>query len=368
MRHSLSVSRREEEGENKQNEMCVWYNSNQWAVVAGLYNAVTTSNEKKKKTRFYLSLSILFHQIFKNMDSVDALKTTQQEQELHTEKDQVVATHDVTDRKQETDGNAVVEEVSLVEEEVKISAVVDSADAAVSEVVEEASSLAVETTSESQPLVKVSLDEMSSLIDDDASKGVADETNEEKAVPPITPANTSSTVDVGETKDAAVDADAESTIVEPTKTSVSSDNDKVLEEDEKKKESTAKDKLNDDRMQLEQDASIKKDDAAAAAANGAPDHADASFTTEDMDIDESVKPTTDKKKKQSTKEPARKGKQDKGKKPVKVQESEDEDEFDEADLMEEEYEVEKIVGHRVFKVNKKKRFYCHHACRHWQHV
>ncbi|GAN09239.1 conserved hypothetical protein [Mucor ambiguus] len=280
------------------------------------------------------------------MDSFDALKTTQQEQKLPTDKAPSAATHDVIDRKQETDGSALVEEVSLVEEEVKISAVVDSADgvldAAVSEVAEETSSLVVETTSGWQPLEKVSVDELSNLIDFDASKGVADETNKEKAVPPSTSVNTNTDVNVGGTKDAAIDADIESIAA-----------DEVLEQDAKEKksketiakdkENQERDKLNDDLMQAEEDAS------AAVAANGAPDHADASLTTEDMDIDESVRQTASKKKKQSAKEPAGKDRHGKGEKPVKSQESEDEDEDSESEVMEEEYEVEKIAGHRVFK-------------------
>ncbi|KAL9551916.1 hypothetical protein MBANPS3_004024 [Mucor bainieri] len=286
------------------------------------------------------------------MDSIDALQTSQQEQNQHAEKEQKVATHDATDRKQATDGNAVVEAVSLVEEEVKISAVVDSADAGVSEAVEETSSLAVETTSEVQPLENVSLEELSSMIDFDANKGVTDETNEEKAVPPITPVNTTTTaVDVGETKD----ADAAE---EPTKTGVTTDaadaTDAVAEQEAKENkspEAAAQDKPGqetekDDLMQVEQEA---VDDAAADAANGAPEHADTSLTTEDMDIDASVKPAAGDKKKQSAKEPARKGGKGKGKKPAKAQEIEDEEEEVEDEMMEEEYEVEKIAGHRVFK-------------------
>ncbi|CAO3619277.1 unnamed protein product [Mucor fragilis] len=261
-------------------------------------------------------------------------KTQQQQQQLRqADKDQAAATHDVTDRKKETDESALVEAVSLVEEEVKISAVVEPADAAVSEAVEETSSLVVETTSELQPLENVSLQELSSLIDSgDSKKGVAaGETNEEKAVPPNTSVNTNTAVDVGETKDARLSPDK-------------------LAKQEAKEKKDAKDKEEDkddlnDLVQADQDASAKKDDAAAAAANEAPDHADASpAISEDMDIEESVKSTVGNNKKESAKE-----KQSKGRKSVKTHESEDEDEMGDYDMMDEEYEVEKIAGHRVFK-------------------
>lgn len=242
-----------------------------------------------------------------------------------------------------------------MEEEVKISAVVDSV---VSEVVEETSSSVVETTSELQPLAKVSLDELSSLIDFDASKGVADETNEEKAVSPITSVTTT-TVDASETKDITVVDDAEND-TSPANTSTSIDTavtDKVAKQENTKekeaKELAAKakeNKLNDasDIMQSEKDASIKDGDDADAAANRAPDHAVVS-PTEPMDIDEPVNAAANKKKK-SAKEPARNGKKRKGKKPVIPQESEDKEDEEEIDEEMPEYEVENIAGHRVFKV------------------
>lgn len=286
------------------------------------------------------------------MESAEAMQATQQEQHQQ-KKEQAVATNDATDKKQDDVGNVLVEEVSLVEEEVKISAVVDSA---VSEIVQETSSSVVETTSELQPLEKVSLDELSSLIDFDASKGVADETNEEKAVSPITSVTTT-TVDAGETKDITVVADAEND-TSPANTSTSIDTavtDKVAKQENTKekeaKELAAKakeNKLNDasDIMQGEKDASIKDSDDAAA--NRAPDHVVAS-PTEPMDIDESVNASANKKKK-SAKEPARNGKKRKGKKSVIPQESEDKEDEEEIDEEMPEYEVENIAGHRVFKV------------------
>lgn len=322
----------------------------------GLVCCYYTSKQVNNKKRAFISL--LFYFIFscfirKTMESVEAMQTTQQEQHQQ-KKEKAVATNDATDKKKDDVGNVLVEEVSLVEEEVKISAVVDSV---ASEVVEETSSSVVETTSELQPLAKVSLDELSSLIDFDASKGVADETNKEKAVSPITSVTTT-TVDASETKDITVVADAEND-TSPANTSTSIDtavtNKVAKQENTKEKEAkelaakAKENKLNDasDIMQGEKDASIKDSDDAAAA-NRAPDHAVVS-PTEPMDIDEPVNASANKKKK-SAKEPARNGKKRKGKKPVIPQESEDKEDGEEIDEEMPEYEVENIAGHRVFKV------------------
>ena len=293
---------------------------------------------------------------------------------VQQQKDQIVSTNDLINKKQDVDENLLVEEVSLVEEEVKISAVIDSSDSSVAVVEGKLSSIA-ETTSELQPLENNSIDELSNLIDFDASKDVAtdDETlekEEKNVVPPITPVATT-TVDVGETNNTAAAVDAnKATDKEDVVTTSTKEEEKVLDKQDEKKENASSQEqsiLKDQEKEIQEDKLNISDDMQAKDANVKQNqndqNADAESATsndntdavEEMDID------TDKpidKKKKSAKQPTRKtnGRQAKSKaKPVKVQPIvQDDDDVDEKEEEMPEYEVEKIVGHRTFKVKIRK--------------
>ncbi|KAI8636336.1 hypothetical protein BD408DRAFT_397580 [Parasitella parasitica] len=292
---------------------------------------------------------------------MESAKVDLEESQKHKEQeDQIVfATDDLIDKNPGADESILVEEVSEVEE-VKVSGVVDASAAVV---VEQISSSIEETTSEMQSLEKTSLDELSSLIDFNASQSVAEETDEvdEENVTPQAVSVAAIAVDAAITVDVETNKDADVNSATADKNddlaaSLATDNDENVEQKDTEERPIRKDKedklneatgddmhIKDANLKLGQSTSIGDSDATATATASSPTEA-----AEEMDVDATAKSSG--RRKTTSKEPARKsnGKQSKAKgKAAMIEESATETEDDDVDMPE--YEVEKIVGHRTFK-------------------